>query len=160
MMRAKVTFLDKNDCIKVADGKILQCYNFLCSDIMNIMLAENLSDNPRIMHINEYNGTQEEKQQNLKELIDKFKDDNIVIATSAYVSNIEFPEDEYYYDEPETGKKELPMDEVLERESKMLEALGYSCVNEYVGYEWQIAYIYPNEIGQKVIDIMLNKENK
>lgn len=164
MYRSKVIFLDKNDNKSICDneGNIIlhKCHNFLCSDIMNIILMKNLTDNPKIMYISEYNGTQEEKFQNISELIEKFKDDNIIICTVAYVSTIEFPEEKYYYDNPEEGKEPLPIDEVLEREALMLEKLGFLCVNEYTGYEFRTAYIYPNEMGQKIIDIMLNKENK
>lgn len=35
-----------------------------------------------------------------------------------------------------------------------MEDAGFVDVNNYVGYEYKTAFIYPNEIGQKVIDTM------
>ena len=47
--------------------------------------------------------------------------------------------------------------DVLERENKILENAGFVNVNNYVGYEYKTAFIYPNELGQKVIDAMNKK---
>lgn len=97
-----------------------------------------------------------------KNKTDVFKDymknmpENELYITTAYISCEEFPEDEYYIfeNDKDVNKKLLPVNEVLERENKILEDAGFVNVNNYVGYEYKTAFIFPNEIGQKVIDKM------
>ena len=86
----------------------------------------------------------------------KNKPEDELYITIAYISDKEFPYDEYYIFEAEkdVNKKLIPVNEVLERENKILEDAGFVDVNNYVGYEYKTAFIFPNEIGQKVIDKM------
>lgn len=86
----------------------------------------------------------------------KNKPEDELYITTAYISDKEFPYDEYYIfeDEKDVNKKPLPVNEVLERENKIMEDAVFVNVNNYVDYEYKTAFIYPNEMGQKVIDIM------
>ncbi len=98
-------------------------------------------------------GNTEEKSEAIKNICDHYKDDNYIICTAAYVDKDEFPEDMYYdpYTEPPVkGKEPVPYKEVLERESKMLEGLGFVNINNFVQYETKVAYIYPNALGKKI----------
>ena len=44
-----------------------------------------------------------------------------------------------------------------EIENKILEKAGFVNVNNYVNYKYKTAFIYPNELGQKIIDAMNKK---
>lgn len=100
----------------------------------------------------------------------KNKPEDELYITIAYISDKEFPYDEYYLFEAEKdiskNKSLIPVNEVLERENKILEDAGFVDVNNYVGYEYKTAFIFPNEIGQKVIDtinervLAFNKEHE
>ena len=94
-------------------------------------------------------------------IIEKYKDnDNVVVCTTAYISTVEYPQDLYYLDKPEDNKLPLPVDYVLNRGSKLLTELGFIDVNDFVQYEYQVAFIYPNKLGQYVIDEMNKLVNK
>lgn len=86
-----------------------------------------------------------------KDYMKNMPEDELYITT-AYISYEEFPYDEYYIfeNDKDVNKKPLPVNEVLERENKILEDAGFVNVNNYVGYEYKTAFIYPNEIGQKL----------
>lgn len=96
--------------------------------------------------------------ENLKKEFDEYfaahKLENTVFCVAAYVSKNEFSEEEYYLFKEEEGKKPLPVDEVLERDSKVLTECGFVSVNEFVKYEYSVAFIYPNLPGLKVIEKM------
>lgn len=94
-----------------------------------------------------------------KDYMKNMPEDELYITT-AYISAEEFPYTEYYFFETENNldlnkkKKHIPVNEVLERENKILEDAGFVNVNNYVDYGYKTAFIFPNEIGQKVIDKM------
>lgn len=82
-----------------------------------------------------------------------------VIITDAYVSTIAFPENKYYCsacynvsEEEKIGKFDVPFDEALEISCNFLESLGFININYYVQYQNKVAYIYPNELGKKIIE--------
>lgn len=100
------------------------------------------------------------KKEEFEEYINAHKSDNNVICVAAYASKVEFSPEKYYLYEKEDGKEQLPLKEILERESKVLEECGFNDINEYVRYETQVPYIYPNEIGLKVINAMRESVNK
>lgn len=108
-----------------------------------------------------YNGTQEQKEESIKELVSMYEDkEDVVIITWAYVSTKEFPETEYYNDRSLRdleesvvfGKKPVPFDEIIERESNLLESIGFIDFNEYVGYENSRAYLYGSALGKEVVE--------
>lgn len=125
--------------------------SFMVCDILGIL--EELKPNTKIIELDyEYN-------ENLKKEFDDYlaehKSEDTVFCTVAYVSIKEFPEEEYYIRDEEAGKKPLPYDKVLERDSKVLTECGFININDFIGYEYKVAFIYPNEIGNKVIERIL-----
>ncbi len=94
----------------------------------------------------------------LKEINDyckKIGEKKIIIAT-ADIKIEDYPEDKYVLNEYELkmfpDKKLIPVDKVLKKQSKIYEEAGFVNVNDYVDYEYKIAFIYPNEYGKKVIN--------
>lgn len=96
--------------------------------------------------------------ENLKKEFDEYfelhKLENTVFCITAYVSAEEFPKEEYYLyeDDKQEGKKPLPVNEVLERDSKVLTECGFININDFVNYEYKVAFIYPNTPGLQVIE--------
>lgn len=90
-----------------------------------------------------------------KDYMKNMPEDELYITT-AYISCEEFSPNKYciFKNEKDVNKKLIPVNEVLERENKILEDAGFVDVNNYVGYEYKTAFIFPNKIGQKVIDKM------
>lgn len=124
--------------------------SFMIREISSYLLSHN--DTAKIVNIYKHVGPEEEQAAKIREVLDKYKNNNVVICTDAYISDEEFPDAEWYLKDAEPGKKPIPVLEVLNRKSKMLESLGFVDVNWYVGYEYKRAFIYPNEAGKKVID--------
>lgn len=89
----------------------------------------------------------------LKDYLKDVPEDGLYLIT-AYISEDEFPEDEYILYGREEGKKLIPADEILKRENSIMEDAGFVNVNDYVDYEYKTAFIYPNEAGRKVIEAM------
>lgn len=139
---------------------------FIVSDIAGIL--EHIGDDINIIELSyEYN-----KDLN-KELDSYFainKSDNVVFCIAAYISSKEFPKETYYLyeneEENKENKKELPVSIVLKRDSDVLTEYGFVNINEFIGYEYKVAFIYPNTIGLKVIKEInklmdkFRKENK
>ena len=69
----------------------------------------------------------------------KNKPKDELYITTAYISYEEFPESEYYIfeDEKDINKKLIPVNDVLERENKILEEAGFVNVNKYVNYKYK-----------------------
>lgn len=108
-----------------------------------------------IVNISSYKGTTEEKQKAIKDVCEKYKEGEHIICTTAYVSTDEFPEDKYFdidFDEPVNGKQPVPYEEIIQRESIMLEELGFVNINNFIGYSKKAAYIYPNALGKQIIE--------
>lgn len=150
--------------------KVIDCHDkykcfispsFLVDDISIIcnVIGEEFN-NINIINITGYRGIQEEKEKYIKDFVDLFKNTDNVICTESYVSMEEFPPDKYYLPEL-TNPKEinsdmevLPVEEIIGRESKMLESLGFVSINNFTKYEYKEAFIYPNKFGKAVIDKM------
>ena len=126
--------------------------SFMIRDISSYLLLYN--DTAKIVNIYKHVGPEREQVAKIREVLDKYKNNNVVICTDAYISCEEFPVSEWCLEvrDAEPGKKLLPVKEVVKRESKILESLGFVDVNWYVGYEYKRAFIYPNEAGKKVIE--------
>ena len=147
--------------IKTEDYKLNEVNNpnmsFMINDIMGFLKDIDPTASVARLH---YLG--KAKKEEFEEYINAHKSDNNVICVAAYASKVEFPPEKYYLYEidKEKGKKLLPLKEILERESKVLEECGFNDINEYVQYETQVPFIYPNEIGLKVINAMRESVNK
>lgn len=151
------------------DEESLNNESFMIGDMLSLLTRMERND-AILVFIQNYYGTQEEKAEAIKEVLSLFEDNkNVVILTWSYVSTDEFKEDEYYdqysfdkeYREKsiEAGKKEIPFDEVVERESKLLEELGFKDINDFIGYEFSKAYLYNNSLGKEMINF-INIVNK
>lgn len=110
----------------------------------------------RLVNIVNHKGTHEEVEELIKEVIEKYDDENTIIFTTAYISNIEFPEEKYYINIPgfpedkKKGKKCIPINEVLDRESKFISSLGFIDINFYTNYKYKVVFIYGNILGNEI----------
>lgn len=137
--------------------------NFFTQDIKGLMDIN--KGKIHVLRIDDY--LDKNKADIFKDYMKNMPEDELYITT-AYISDEEFPYDEYYIfeNDKDVNKKPLPVNEVLERENKIMEDAGFVNVNNYVGYEYKTAFIFPNEIGQKVIDVInervlaFNKESE
>lgn len=111
-------------------------------------------DNDKIHDIDVIDYSDKNKAEVLREYLKSVPNDELYI-TEAYISDTEYPIDKYcLYDIPNRKLPLIPVDKVLERENKIMEDAGFVNVNKYVDYEYKTAFIYPNEIGKEVIDMM------
>lgn len=136
--------------------------SMMLNDLMGILTQMPNKEDTVIVLIENYNGTQEEKEEALKEVLDWCKEqENVVILTWAYVSTLEFPPNKFYDPHDykteveaaiKAGRKPIPFDEVIKRESELLESVGFVDFNFFVNYEFSNAYLYPNKLGKEVIE--------
>jgi len=88
----------------------------------------------------------------IKDYCKKIGEKKIIIAT-ADIKTEDYPEDKYVLNEDELkmfpNKKLIPVDKVLKEQSKIYEEAGFVNVNDYVDYEYKVAFIYPNEYGKE-----------
>ena len=149
-------FVNAREIIEKTNRRV----DFLHQDIMGFLMY--LGKPARLVNIINHEGTHEEVEELIKDVIEKYDDGNTIIFTTAYISTVEFPEEKYYIDIPgipqekKKGKKRIPMNEVLDRESKFISSLGFIDVNFYTNYEYKIAYIYDNILGNEIFRAMDN----
>lgn len=127
-------------------------YPFIVQDILGILKALGMEE--KLFYF-EYAFPINNK--GAKAILDVIKDD--IIITTAAVKEFAFPESKYYcstmFNEKEQdkeGKFDLPFDNILDITCELLEELGFVNINDFVQYEFSVAYIYPNEKGKKVIE--------
>ena len=155
-------FVNAEEVIEKTNNRV----DFLHQDIIGFLM--HLGKSARLVNIINHEGTHEEVEELIKDVIEKYDDGNTIIFTTAYISTVEFPEEKYYIDVPEIpedkrkGKKCIPMDEVLDKESEFISSLGFINVNFYTNYEYKIAYIYNNILGDEIfraMDNFISEEN-
>lgn len=144
-------------CDSKLDDFVDEC--FMVKDIAGIILEHGLE--ATIVNINFYCGEQKEKTEMLKKICSGMcSADNsrkIVICTSAFVSTVEFPSNKWYdphvpqTNESTKGRKVIPFDYVLGRESAMLEEIGFVNINGFVGYKSRRAFLYSNDLGKEIL---------
>lgn len=157
--------------IKVKDWvdkieEITKIQGFMVGDTVGLL--SNVNPDSIIVYIYNYtsnNPSQDEKKNMLQNVVSGYEGaENYLILTSAYVSLDEFPEDKYYdpyiKNENIEGKKEIPFDEVIERESKLLESIGFVDFNDYVSLEFSKAYVYNNKLAQDMFNYIKNVVQK
>lgn len=138
-------------------GEINRSRPFMINDIIAILQDRNIK--AAVIYISNYYGNDKYKKFMFNKLVDAFKFYNdVVICTSASVFIEDFPETEYYDPNDKNcedvgDKKPVPFDEEIERQSKIIESAGFVDFNFYVNYEFSKAYIYPNKLGKKILDI-------
>lgn len=83
--------------------------------------------------------------------------EDTVVLTTTYISTDLYPESEWRLpgdcDEAD-NRKVIPVGSVLEKEAELLEAVKFVNVNDFVRYEYKEAYVWPNNIGKRVIECM------
>lgn len=83
--------------------------------------------------------------------------EDTVVLTTAYISTDLYPESEWRLpgdcDEAD-NRKMIPVGSVLEKEAELLEAVKFVNVNDFVRYEYKEAYVWPNNIGKRVVECM------
>lgn len=83
--------------------------------------------------------------------------EDTVVLTTAYISTDLYPESEWRLpgdcDEAD-NRKVIQVGSVLEKEAALLEAVKFVNVNDFVRYEYKEAYVWPNNIGKRVIECM------
>lgn len=83
--------------------------------------------------------------------------ENTVVLTTTYISTDLYPESEWRLpgdcDEAD-NRKVIPVGSVLEKEAELLEAVKFVNVNDFVRYEYKEAYVWPNNIGKRVVECM------
>jgi hypothetical protein len=83
--------------------------------------------------------------------------EDTVVLTTAYISTDLYPESEWRLpgdcDEAD-NRKVIPVGSVLEKEAELLEAVKFVNVNDFVRYEYKEAYVWPNNIGKRVVECM------
>lgn len=83
--------------------------------------------------------------------------EDTVVLTTAYISTDLYPESEWRLpgdcDEAD-NRKVIPVGSVLEKEAELLEAVKFVNVNDFVRYEYKEAYVWPNNIGKRVVECL------
>lgn len=83
--------------------------------------------------------------------------EDTVVLTTAYISTDLYPESEWRLpgdcDEAD-NRKVIPVGSVLEKEAALLEAVKFVNVNDFVRYEYKEAYVWPNNIGKRMVECM------
>ena len=149
-------FVNAREIIEKTNSRV----DFLHQDIMGFLMY--LGKPARLVNIINHEGTHEEVEELIKDVIEKYDDGNTIIFTTAYISTVEFPREKYYLDtlglskDKKKGKKCIPMYEVLNRESGFISSLGFINVNFYTNYMYKIAYIYNNILGNEIFRAMDN----
>lgn len=83
--------------------------------------------------------------------------EDTVVLTTAYISTDLYPESEWRLPEDcdeVDNRKVIPVGSVLEKEAALLEAVKFVNVNDFVRYEYKEAYVWPNNIGKRVVECM------
>ena len=157
-----ISYFDPKDFVNAREviAKTNNRVDFLHQDIIGFLM--HLGKSARLVNIINHEGTHEEVEELIKDVIEKYDDGDTIIFTTAYISTVEFPREKYYLDIPgfpenkKKGKKCIPMYEVLNRESEFISSLGFIDVNFYTNYEYKIAFIYGNTLGNEIFRVMDN----
>lgn len=137
-------------------------YPFRIQDITMALRACKL-DNTLIVEIDPYkcNNDPEKIKEQVNILMESDAGDGILVTASAYVSTEEFPEDKFYCtaidkeikEKDKVGKQDIPFNDIIARQCKVLEDAGFVNINKYCALEFSEIYISPlNLNGAKVRD--------
>lgn len=142
-------------------SQIIEKKAFIVQDITGIVTVlkdkpvADMSDKGIVRFIiNE--GTDEEKLESIQKVISAAPHD--VVCADVFVSEKEFPElkmhPEYltWGDLPEELYDRMKV--ALNRDVKIYEKANFVNINNYVNYEYKVAMVYANDIGQAIVDEM------
>lgn len=157
-----ITYVKENEELDTSQG------NFMINDIAGAM--KQLGIFVPIVCIHSYDSSQNEKEEIISDIVKLFdmangRGNQFVLCTTSYVSTSEFPESEWHINEDlakKENKKLIPVNKILDRDSELLEDIGWININGYVQYDLKRAYIYSNEYGNRIAKyfLELNKEAK
>lgn len=129
--------------------------NFVESNVMGAMEEIGLDvEKVPLFYIYTNEGSKDCKISTIQNMLYGLDVENCVLIADAHVSESEFPSERYITEE---SKNNL-IDKVLERESQILESLGFIDINFYVKYEFKKAYIYGNENGKRIVEYFKSLE--
>lgn len=156
--------------IKVKDwiNDLKECefqYGYMIKEIVAELANINLRST--ILFIKDYNGSIYNIKENIEKIISSFiNKENYIILTTAHISFDEFPREEYtLFEVPGSeNKKPIPIMAVLNRDSIMLESVGFvNCsdfITNYDKYGLSRTFIYPNKLANEMLkNIAIRKIN-
>lgn len=131
------------------DSREAAKYPFKIQDVMGLMHMVGLS-NSVIVDIDPYDFENDpakiKEQVNL--LAESDMGDGIVIIAGAYVSTKEFPEDKFYCsaidkveEKDKVGKQDIPFDDIIARQCKVLTDAGFKNINNYCAHEFSEIFV-------------------
>lgn len=126
---------------------------FIVTDVASVMHASKMFQKHKLYYIERY-GTNPRDMIELKDkYINQIIGDNVIIIRSS-ISADEFPETEYTDSKnDESGRKLLPVKDILNYYRAILGAFGFKTINDFVGYEFHEAFIYTgNKAGLNLFD--------
>lgn len=156
-MKINITILKINS---EQDQKSIKS-NYFFVDIFHTIMKDKINtDTIVFINVNQISNDTEETLEFIKRYLEEYKKYDIVICTTGAPSKIDYPESEYYLLNDnlcDSGRKPIPIDEELEKQREYWESLGFVNVNNYCLFDYKLPFIYPNEIGNKIIEGFNNK---
>lgn len=146
--------------------QIMSGDTFVKQDVRGLLKGTPFAES-RIAEIFDLNSNKEDKKAEYKQFINTYikGNEDVILLTRSLISETEFPPDkwclDYQKNNPENAGKSVINDrEVIQRENRILEEIGFVSINDYVGYEYGDAYIYPNKAGKTVLEAINNVTKK
>lgn len=135
--------------------EVIKENSFAKSDIRLLMNDKNI----KIIELCNPTGSRFTREKEYKDYATKHikGNDDTVFLTRAYILEEEFPRDKWCLDyekqyENNKDKNVINDTEILARESDVLKRAGFVDINELSGFEYSRLFVYPNEIGEKIIN--------
>lgn len=141
-------------------------YPFIVSDIIGILKRSTINKH-KTVRIVQFDITEDSYKLSSEEIentltlnvleTDKNAEEDTCILIRCGIPKNHFPSSRYYlYDDGGSieGKEKLPVDQILEHQYKLLSCMrtGFVDINDYVRYNYSVAFIYPNKIGKEVLE--------
>lgn len=146
--------------------QIISGNTFVKQDVRELLQGTPFAKS-RIAEIFNLNPNKEDKKVEYKQFINTYikGNEDVVLLTRSLISETEFPPEKFCLDYQKNnlenaGKSVINDREVIQRENKVLEEVGFVSINDYVGYEYGDAYIYPNKAGKTVLEAIYNITKK
>ena len=125
-------------------------------DVKEILQSLGITNAKILMLQQEQIGSEFDRSCQWNRYLEGLSEDTVVLTT-AYISTDLYPESEWRLpgdcDEAD-NRKVIPVGSVLEKEAELLEAVKFVNVNDFVRYEYKEAYVWPNNIGKRVVECM------
>lgn len=129
---------------------------FFRDDVKEILQSLGITNAKILMLQQEQIGSELDRICQWNRYLEGLSEDTVVLTTT-YISTDLYPESEWRLpgdcDEAD-NRKVIPVGSVLEKEAELLEAVKFVNVNDFVRYEYKEAYVWPNNIGKRVVECM------